>query len=86
MGLAVAVVRVLAEDEDLHVRIRREVEGREHLVVDGVDGMLRPFGGDEALQLGPVRLGELRPQDRVPVGALGHRRPTVVGQLASALR
>src|SRR4029453_11940369 len=33
-----------------------------------------PLRGHELLQLGPVRLGELAPQHRVPVGR--HRRPS----------
>ena len=75
VGLPGAVVGVLAEDDDLDLGVGGEVEGGEHLVVGRVDGVARPLVGHEALEVGPVRLGQLGPQDRVPVGPGGHRRP-----------
>ncbi len=72
VGLAGAVVRVLTEDDHLDLLERGEVQCGEHLVVGGVDGVLRPLVSHESLKLGPVGLGQLRPQDRVPVRARGH--------------
>ena len=42
----------------------------EDAVVRRVDGGPRPFVGDEVLEGGPIRLVELAPKDRIPVG--GH--------------
>ena len=77
VGLARSVVRVLAEDHHLRLGVRREVERGEHLVVGRVHRVVLALGGDERLQVGPVRLGELAPQDRVPVRPrlVGSRRP-----------
>jgi hypothetical protein len=72
VGLAGAVVRILSEDHDLHRLERGEVQRREHVLVRRVHRRPSPLGGDELLQLGPVRLGELPPEHRVPVGAVGH--------------
>jgi hypothetical protein len=43
------------------------VERGEDLVGWGVDRASSPFGGDELLELGPVGLVELPPQDGVPI-------------------
>ena len=72
VGLPRAVVRVLAEDDDAGVGVRREVQGGEHLVRRRVDAVVLAFGAHERLQLRPVRLGELGPQHRVPVGLCRH--------------
>ena len=61
VGLLRAVVRILAEDHHLGVGVRREVERGEHLVVRRVHHVRRPLGGDERLQVAPVRLGRTRP-------------------------
>ena len=73
VGLVGAVVRVLPEDQHLHLGVGRQVEGGEDLVGRRVDRPAGPLGGDELLELAEVRRIELRPQDGVPIGP-GHRR------------
>ncbi len=68
MGLAGAVVGVLAQDHDLGAAQRGQVQGGEDVLLTRVHRVLVPLGGDEGLQLDPVGLGQLPPQDRVPVG------------------
>ena len=59
MGLTRPVVGVLAQDEDLQIGVRREVEGGEDLVWRGVDHRPQALGADERLQFLPVGLVEL---------------------------
>ena len=74
MRLVGAMVWILAEDQDLHPGARSEMQRREYLVMGRVDRVARTLVVDELLQLAPVRLFELGPQQRVPVGGLRHRR------------
>ena len=73
VGLTGPVVRVLSEDHHLHVGERREVQGGEHVVGPGVHRAARSLLGHERLELGPVRLGQLVAQQRVPVRLGRHR-------------
>jgi len=65
------VIRVLTEDHHLHVAVRREVQGREDVVGRRIHRTTRALVGHERLQFLPIRLGELIPENRVPVGR-GH--------------
>lgn len=71
MGLVRPVVRVLAEDHDAHVAIRREVQRGEHVVVGWIHRALPALVGHELLQFLPVGLVEFGAQERIPVGR-GH--------------
>ena len=72
VGLPRAVVRILAEDHHLGVGVRREVQRGEHLVGGGIHRVRRRSAATNAWRSLPVRLVELAPQQRVPVG----RRPS----------
>ena len=67
MGLARPVVRILSEDQDPCVGVRRQVQGGEDLIVRWVHRVAPAFLGDERLQVLPVGLVELAAQDRVPI-------------------
>jgi hypothetical protein len=72
VGLVRSVIRVLPENQHLDVRVGRQVEGGEDLVVGRVDRRPAPFVGDEPLQRLEIIGVELPPQDRVPVGLDRH--------------
>ena len=74
-----AVVRVLAQDHGLDLGVRGQVQRGEDLVGWGVDRASPPLGGDELLELAPVGLGELPPQDGVPISL---HPPIVPAQIA----
>lgn len=59
MPLALAVVGILTEDQDLHLVVRRRVEGGEDLLARRIDGTLRPLLLDELGELLEVGLLEL---------------------------
>src|SRR4051812_38689481 len=54
MGLAGTVIRILPEQYDTSACVRRQMEGREDLVVWREHGMAGAFVGDELLQFLPV--------------------------------
>ncbi len=85
MGLPWPVVRVLPENDDAGVGVRREMKGGEHLVRWRIHAVALTFGAHERLQLRPIRLGELGSQHRVPVG-LGRHAALVYTVRASMLR
>ena len=68
VGLSPPVVRVLAQDHRLDVRVGREVQGGEDLLRRREDLAPGPFPGHEPVQLGEVVGLQLGLQDRVPVG------------------
>ncbi len=71
VSLTRSVIRVLTEQQHLDRRIRRQMEGGKDLVMGWEDLMCGPFGVDELLELGPVRLLELGSKNWIPVGG-GH--------------
>ena len=75
MRLAVVVVGVLAEDEDLGVGIGRKREGGEHVRVGREDGVGGALGGDEGQELGPVDFVSFGGELFAPAGrdGRGHR-------------
>ena len=68
MGLIRSVIGVLAEDDDFHLGVRCQVQRSEDLIGWWVDGALCSLSGNEGLELGPVLLVELAPQQRIPIG------------------
>jgi hypothetical protein len=54
MGLAGAVVGILAQDHHPQVGVGREVEGGEHLSAGRVHRPANPLGIDKGHQLGPI--------------------------------
>ena len=73
VGLTGPVVGILAQQQHLHLFIGGEMERREYVVVGWEHLILRAFLMDKLLQLSPIRLGEFRPEDRVPISG-GHNR------------
>ena len=69
VGLAGSVVRILAQDHDLHFGERREVQRREDLVLRREHRSRDTLCGDERLQFCPVGLGQLGGKHRIPVGS-----------------
>ena len=67
VGLARAVIRILAEDDHLGVGVRREVQRGEDVVVRREHRAPVTFLTDEVLQGSPVRLFELVTQHGVPI-------------------
>ena len=67
VGLAWPVIRVLPENYDPNVRIRREVKRVVYVLVIGKHLMLHPFAVHKGLQSDPVLLVELVAEQEVPV-------------------
>ena len=61
-GLARLMVRILSQDDDLDLLVRREAESREDVAGRRVDGTFQPFTVDEPHQLREVRFGGLLAQ------------------------
>ena len=66
VGLSRAVVRVLTQDDHLHLVERREVEGVEDQGTRGIYGILPLLADEKRLEVGEIRCLELRPQHLVP--------------------
>ena len=62
------VVRILPENQHLHVGIRSTVQRGKDLIVRRIHGVLLALVAHERLQLFPIRLLELAAQERVPIG------------------
>lgn len=75
VGLSGTVIRILAENHDLDLGERSQVQGGEDMCWIRVHGTEPTLVGDECLQVLPVRFGQFRSQDRIPVG---HRHRTIV--------
>ena len=66
-----SVVRILTEDHDLHIVVRREMKRGEHVLGRRIHRPSASFVGHEGLEFEPIGLIELIPKQWVPVGR-GH--------------
>ena len=66
VGLSRTVVRVLAQDDHLHLVERREVESVKDQRTRGINGILSLLAHEERLEVGKIGCLELWPQHLVP--------------------
>lgn len=72
MRLAGAMIRVLAEDDDLRVCERGQMQRVENIMHVGIDRTAAVFLRQPASQLAVIRLLHLLPDKRLPVVAERH--------------